>query len=318
MPVKAREREIYEFFLPAGKVRDVRLITDRNSRKSKGLGYVEFYEMSAVDRAITLSGTPFMGKIVNVQPTQAEKNRAAASSQGPLRLYVGNLHVNVTEDELRKIFEPYGELDFVSIQKDLESARSRGYGFIQFRKTEDGKRAMAQVNGHELMGKQLRLNAVTESGTKSSSGSEMSGGTLPLNDLDDEGGGVALNAKSRVLLMAKLQRDEPIVADPLALMAAPATNSPCIVLKNMFDPATEDDPEFDREIRDDVEEECAKFGPVLHIFVDKNSQGNVYVKFQQPDAARHAAEAMNGRWFAGRQLAFEYIPQHVYNDKFRL
>jgi RNA-binding protein 39 len=77
MPVKAREREIYEFFLPAGKVRDVRLITDRNSRKSKGLGYVEFYEMSAVDRAITLSGRPFMGKIVNVQPTQAEKNRAA-------------------------------------------------------------------------------------------------------------------------------------------------------------------------------------------------------------------------------------------------
>jgi hypothetical protein len=38
---------------------------------------VEFYEMSAVDRAITLSGRPFMGKIVNVQPTQAEKNRAA-------------------------------------------------------------------------------------------------------------------------------------------------------------------------------------------------------------------------------------------------
>jgi hypothetical protein len=33
--------------------------------------------MSAVDRAITLSGTSFMGKIVNVQPTQAEKNRAA-------------------------------------------------------------------------------------------------------------------------------------------------------------------------------------------------------------------------------------------------
>jgi RNA-binding protein 39 len=315
MPVKAREREIYEFFLPAGKVRDVRLITDRNSRKSKGLGYVEFYEMSAVDRAITLSGRPFMGKIVNVQPTQAEKNRAAASAQGPLRLYVGNLHVNVTEDELRKIFEPYGELDFVSIQKDVETARSRGYGFIQFRKTEDGKRAMAQVNGHELMGKQLRLNAVTETGSKSS-GSEMSGAAQPLNDLDDEGGGVALNAKSRVLLMAKLQRDEAI--DPLALMTAPPINSACIVLKNMFDPATEDEPDFDREIRDDVEEECAKFGPVLHIFVDKNSAGNVYVKFQQPDAARQAAEAMNGRWFAGRQLGFEYIPQHVYNDKFRL
>lgn len=253
------------------------------------------------------------GSIRPIRQVLATDRSIRASAQGPLRLYVGNLHVNVTEDELRKIFESYGELDFVSIQKDVETARSRGYGFIQFRKTEDGKRAMAQVNGHELMGKQLRLNAVTETGSKS----EVTGhAAQPLNDLDDEGGGVALNAKSRVLLMAKLQRDEAI--DPLALMAAPLPNSACIVLKNMFDPATEDEPDFDREIRDDVEEECAKFGPVLHIFVDKNSAGNVYVKFQQPDAARQAAEAMNGRWFAGRQLGFEYIPQHVYNDKFRL
>lgn len=162
---------------------------------------------------------------------------SSASAQGPLRLYVGNLHVNVTEDELRKIFESYGELDFVSIQKEVDTARSKGYGFIQFRKTEDGKRAMAQVNGHELMGKQLRLNVVTETG-KSSSSSDMSGPIMPLNDLDDEGGGMALNAKSRVLLMAKLQRDEVIVPDPLALLPAPAVNSPCILLKNMFDPAT--------------------------------------------------------------------------------
>ncbi|KAK4754142.1 hypothetical protein SAY87_002246 [Trapa incisa] len=38
MPLKASERDVYEFFSKAGKVRDVRLIMDRNSRRSKGVG----------------------------------------------------------------------------------------------------------------------------------------------------------------------------------------------------------------------------------------------------------------------------------------
>ncbi|XP_033143267.1 RNA-binding protein 39-like [Brassica rapa] len=61
----------------------------------------------------------------------------------------------------------------------------------------------------------------------------------------------------------------PAVVDPVG---AP---SECLLLKNMFDPSTETEPEFDfdEHIKEDVKDECSKFGELNHIFVDKNSIG---------------------------------------------
>jgi len=73
-----------------------------------------------------------------VQPTEAEKNRQARTTSGhhpnsvPFhRLYVGNIHFSITETDLQHVFEPFGELEFVQLQKD-ENGRSRGYGFVQY------------------------------------------------------------------------------------------------------------------------------------------------------------------------------------------
>lgn len=49
--------------------------------------------------------------------------------EGPRNLYVGSLHYNITEDMLKKIFEPFGDVDSVNIQKD-DKGLSKGYGFI--------------------------------------------------------------------------------------------------------------------------------------------------------------------------------------------
>lgn len=73
-----------------------------------------------------------------MQPTEAEKNRAVKTeSTGTQqtsvpfhRLYVGNIHFSITEQDLQNVFEPFGELEFVQLQKD-DSGRSRGYGFVQ-------------------------------------------------------------------------------------------------------------------------------------------------------------------------------------------
>lgn len=89
--------------------------------------------------ALQLTGQKLLGIPVIVQHTEAEKNRQARnpdSSNGhpnsvPFhRLYVGNIHFNVTEQDLQAVFEPFGELEFVQLQKD-DSGRSRGYGFVQ-------------------------------------------------------------------------------------------------------------------------------------------------------------------------------------------
>jgi RNA recognition motif-containing protein len=48
------------------------------------------------------------------------------------RLYVGSLHFNLTESDIKQVFEPFGELDFVDLHRDPGTGRSKGYCFIQY------------------------------------------------------------------------------------------------------------------------------------------------------------------------------------------
>jgi len=98
-------------------VRDVRQIMDNKTRRSKGISYIEFYDTESVPLAIGLTNQKLLGVPIIVQPSQAEKNRLANAANvlqkgntGPMRLYVGSLHFNITEDMLRGIFEPFGEV----------------------------------------------------------------------------------------------------------------------------------------------------------------------------------------------------------------
>uniref|UniRef100_F7BCQ3 RNA binding motif protein 23 n=1 Tax=Equus caballus TaxID=9796 RepID=F7BCQ3_HORSE len=137
LAARIRPRDLEDFFSAVGKVRDVRIISDRNSRRSKGIAYVEFCEIQSVPLAIGLTGQRLLGVPIIVQASQAEKNRLAAmannlqkGSGGPMRLYVGSLHFNITEDMLRGIFEPFGKIDNIVLMKDSDTGRSKGYGFI--------------------------------------------------------------------------------------------------------------------------------------------------------------------------------------------
>ena len=90
---------------------------DNKTRRSKGISYIEFEDTESVPLAIGLTGQKLLGVPIIVQPSQAEKNRAAnmgmvtpKGATGPMRLYVGSLHFNITEDMLRGIFEPFGKV----------------------------------------------------------------------------------------------------------------------------------------------------------------------------------------------------------------
>jgi len=139
LAARLRTRELIAFFERAGEVNDAQIVKDRVSGRSKGVGYVEFKDEESVHAAIQLTGQKLLGIPIIAQLTEAEKNRQAknpeainASTGAPFhRLYVGNIHFSITEDDLKNVFEPFGELEFVQLQKD-EGGRSRGYGFVQY------------------------------------------------------------------------------------------------------------------------------------------------------------------------------------------
>ncbi|XP_042318564.1 RNA-binding protein 39 isoform X5 [Sceloporus undulatus] len=348
LAARIRPRDLEEFFSTVGKVRDVRMISDRNSRRSKGIAYVEFVDVSSVPLAIGLTGQRVLGVPIIVQASQAEKNRAAAmannlqkGSAGPMRLYVGSLHFNITEDMLRGIFEPFGRIESIQLMMDSETGRSKGYGFITFSDSECAKKALEQLNGFELAGRPMKVGHVTERTDASSASSFLDSDEL-------ERTGIDLGTTGRLQLMARLAEGTGLQIPPAAqqalqmsgslafsavadlqtrlsqqteVLAAAASVQPlatqCFQLSNMFNPQTEDEAGWDTEIKDDVIEECNKHGGVVHIYVDKNSaQGNVYVKCPSIAAAIAAVNALHGRWFAGKMITAAYVPLPTYHNLF--
>lgn len=74
-----------------------------------------------------------------------------------MNIYVGNLPWSTSEDELRELFEEYGEVSSVNIIKDRDSGRSRGFGFVEME--EEGARAAIEaLDGEELDGRALKVN----------------------------------------------------------------------------------------------------------------------------------------------------------------
>jgi len=148
----------------------------------------------------------------------------------------------------------------------------------------------------------LRVGLVNDSAKKP-------GGLDSVNEDTDTG--VAMNAQSRAALMLKLQREES--TDPAGVSLSAST---CVALKNMFDQAEAAEPNFEAEMTADVKEEASKFGDLTHIFVDVHSEGCIYLRYTTIASAAKALSALNGRWFAGRQVSASFMPEVEYAKKF--
>ncbi len=103
-------------------------------------------------------------------------------------IFVGNLSFNTNEDELRQIFEPYGQVDRVSIMTDRDTGRSRGFGFVEMASNEDGEKAIAGLNGSQVGGRTINVNEARPK-TERSGGGGGGGGGRDRGERGGRGGG---------------------------------------------------------------------------------------------------------------------------------
>jgi len=75
-----------------------------------------------------------------------------------MNIYVGNLNYNLSEDELEKVFSSYGEVASVKIIRDKYTDQSKGFGFIEMASDADAQKAIDELNGTEVKGRELRVN----------------------------------------------------------------------------------------------------------------------------------------------------------------
>jgi RNA recognition motif-containing protein len=75
-----------------------------------------------------------------------------------MKLYVGNLPFSVDEEALKQLFASYGEIEEASIIKDKFSGRSKGFGFVTLKDDEAAKKAISEMNGKEVEGRELKVS----------------------------------------------------------------------------------------------------------------------------------------------------------------
>ncbi|ESO08891.1 hypothetical protein HELRODRAFT_109933 [Helobdella robusta] len=337
---RIRPRDLEEFFSSVGKVRDVRLILDNKSHRSKGIAYIEFRDIESVALAIGLSGQKLLGVPIIVQNAHAERNRQASTNQpasvtigaggsspkpppvpeGPGRLYVGLLHPNITEEMLSGLFEPFGKLLELKLVKDPSSGKSAGYGFITYALTEDAKKAMGQFNGFQLAGKAIKVGFVTEKTTEI-----LTFDAEHPKPTHSTSTGFNLGPTERLQLMAKLAEGTGMQLPAAATTAISASNqavtppiaTQCFMLSNMFDLKKQNAANWKEELRDDIIEECNKHGGLIHMVIDEASDtGNVYVKCPSVVSAAAVVNALHGRYFAGQVITAAYVPLPNYHTLF--
>ncbi len=73
-------------------------------------------------------------------------------------IYVGNLSYNATEDDLRQAFSQFGDVSSVSVIKDRETGRPRGFAFVEMPDSNQAAEAIENINNTEIAGRNVTVN----------------------------------------------------------------------------------------------------------------------------------------------------------------
>ena len=246
---------------------------------------------------------------------------------GPCKLYVGNLNPQIDETELAGLFSPFGKLDFVQVVRD-STGKSQTYGYVQYTNGNDSTAAVAHWNGKMVAGASLKVSVTSTNqallAAAVAAAPSAASAYEPVGELDDEEekGGMKLTSNARAQLMSRLASSAGLQAPPSmfptpgslppppVVAAGPRIDpnlileqgllgpsspipTPYLLLKNMFNPQEEEGDNWDAEISDDVKEECSKYGPVLHIHIEKAS------KVGRPGRGRPGSRAHRVLFFRG-------------------
>ncbi|XP_078449401.1 cytotoxic granule associated RNA binding protein TIA1-like isoform X2 [Lampetra fluviatilis] len=172
------EALILQLFGQIGPCKSCKMITEVKSKENKLQAssdpycFVEFYEHRHAAAALAaMNGRKILGKEVKVNwattPSSLKKDTSSPSTNFGTRqldhyhVFVGDLSPEISTDDLRAAFAPFGKISDARVVKDLATGKSKGYGFVSFFQKLDAENAIQQMGGQWLGGRQIRTNWAT-------------------------------------------------------------------------------------------------------------------------------------------------------------
>lgn len=127
------EEGLKEHFGKYGEITDVVVIRDKDSKKSKGFGFVTYESPSMLDAAQDERPHNIDGRTVETKRAMPREESRNPTAQATVqKLFIGGLKEGTTEEDVRAVFEEYGSIEEVDMIKDKATGKMKGFGFIKF------------------------------------------------------------------------------------------------------------------------------------------------------------------------------------------
>ena len=163
-----------------GKVRDIKLIREIKTKRSKGIAYIEFYYYESVTNSLALNNKRFLGQNIYVTPSQSERNRGqvVTRTSKPIMKPASKTNTNgvnqcgiivknlvgrlakMDKTKIKEFFGAYGEIEYIDMEMDNITRLNKGYAIILYSRVQDAKTALLKMNGFELSGQVLMVSHV--------------------------------------------------------------------------------------------------------------------------------------------------------------
>ena len=277
---KLDSKDLYDTFSLFGDIVSCKVSTDPQGN-SKGFGYVQFETDEAAQEAINeVNGVPLEEREIKVERYVPREQRSKSTNW--TNVYVKDFPLEWGDDDLRKMFEPYGNVTSVYIPKDKDG-NSQGFGFVNFEQHESAVKAV-----EELHGKPMDLRKTTTRTQKNDKGEvEEVKETVEFQKPLYCGQAQTKEQRRRQLQQSYQQKRLDRVNKLQGLN---------VYVRNLDEAVTEEE----------LREQFNQYGPISSVRIDRDANGRSklfgYVCFTTQEDASSAVQKANGKLLKGKPL----------------
>jgi len=157
LPSDLTEEQFRDLFKEFGEIISSKIMVDQHTGKSLGFGFVRFSDSESSQQAIKkMNGTQIQNKrllckLANVSQHNPDTTNNILGHQIPSNnLYIKPLLPTTTEEDLRKLFENFGNIITCKVMIDRKTGLSRQIGFVRFESKDEAKRALEEMTNYKL------------------------------------------------------------------------------------------------------------------------------------------------------------------------
>lgn len=327
-----KEESVKAAFAPYGTIKSINMSWDSTTQKHKGFAFVEYEIPEAAQLAIEhMNGIQLGGRQIKVgRPSNMPQaapilQQIQEECKEKNRIYISNVHPELFEPELLELFEPFGRVLSckLALMPNVDRTQHRGCGFLEF-ETEAAATEALTMDNFDLGGQVLHVCQATTPaenltiyGTLETESAQNSANPNVEEDIqlqlerankeqEKDGHDEDNHVSNSETNHSNSNNNNMTNDDP--------NSSNILVLRNMV---TEED-ELDDAFQMEIYEECSKLGSISQvvIYVEKDAKEafndrkmdevRIFIKYQNAEGSKRARQALDGRFFGGRQVSAQY------------